>query len=63
MFPWWVIAERFQPAAVMASNMVGQRVWLRGAREAVLENFPPLEVVEMEKRDTSFEIRKPASAP
>jgi hypothetical protein len=63
MFSWWVIAERFQPAAVMASKMVDQRVWLCGAREAVLEKFPPLEVVEVEKRDTSFEVRKPASAP
>ena len=63
MFLWWVIAARFQLAAVMALKMVGQRVWLRGAREAVMEKFPPLEVVEIEKRDTSFEVRKSASAP
>ena len=37
------VAERLQPAAIRPARIVGERVWLRGVREFVLERFAPLD--------------------
>lgn len=46
LMPWYVIAVRFQPAALVPVKMDPEWVWLRGVKDAVLDRFPPLEQSE-----------------
>ena len=46
LMPWYVIAVRFQPAALAPVKMDRVRVWLRGVKDAVLDRFPPLDQSE-----------------